>query len=120
MFKNMKIGLRLGLGFGAVVMLMLILGGFAISRLASMDDGQTLIIKDRWPKTVMANEMIANINAIALSLRNAILVDTPDGVQRELQRVAQTKEAINRHLRELVKTAALISSLFLAPSSNWE
>ncbi|GEM_PF-217756 len=104
MFKNMKIGWRLGLGFTVLMVMMLLLGVLAITRLASLDAGLEVIIKDRWPKTVAANDMTANINEIARSLRNAILLDHPDGVKEELKRVSDAGEAINQKLDELGKT----------------
>ncbi|MFZ5452545.1 MAG: methyl-accepting chemotaxis protein [Thermodesulfobacteriota bacterium] len=100
----MKIGLRLGLGFSAVIVMMLILGVFAISRLASLDAGQAVIVKDRWPKTVIANDMIAETNIIARSLRNAILLDNPEGVNKELQRVTEAMGLIGKQMDKLGKT----------------
>ena len=67
MFKNMRIGLRLGLGFGVSIVLMLILGVMAINRLASLDVEMDHIVHGVWPKTVMANDMIDHINIVARS-----------------------------------------------------
>ena len=38
MFKNLKIGVRLGLGFGLVVLLMIVLGIVGIVRVAELRD----------------------------------------------------------------------------------
>ena len=104
MFKNMKIGLRLGLGFTMVTVLMIILGIFAITRLAALDEGLGFLVHDRWPKTVLANDMIDNINEVARRLRNAILLDDPGAVKQELKKLNDCREAINKKLDELGKT----------------
>lgn len=104
MFKNMKIGLRLGLGFSVVIAMMLLLGVFAISRLAFLNEGLGLIVHDRWPKTVIANEVIDVINVEARSLRNAILLDDANAVKQEIQRIVNGNETVARNLGELGKT----------------
>ncbi|KAF0215071.1 MAG: methyl-accepting chemotaxis [Geobacteraceae bacterium] len=104
MFKNMRIGLRLGLGFSMVVLLMVMLGVFAINRLAGLDREIVKIVEDRWPKTVAANDIIDQINISARSLRNAILLDEPVEIQKELKRVTEAKEVVNNKLEELTQT----------------
>ncbi len=103
MFKNMRIGMRLGLGFCVVIAMMLILGVLAINRLASLDEGLANIVKVVWPKTVMANEVIDDVNIIARSLRNAILLDNPETIKQEFKRVSDAKGGIDKQLDELTK-----------------
>jgi methyl-accepting chemotaxis protein len=104
MFKNMKIGLRLGLGFTMVTALIIILGVFAISRLSSLNEGVDLLVQDRWPKTVHANDMAENINVIARGLRNTILLDGAAAVKQEMKKISDAREVINKKLDELTKT----------------
>ncbi|MEW6659136.1 MAG: methyl-accepting chemotaxis protein [Thermodesulfobacteriota bacterium] len=105
MFKNMKIGLRLGLSFTMVSMLAIILGVFAISRLSSFNEGLTILVQDRWPKAVQANEMFDTINEVARRLRDALLYD--EGVvKQELKRIGECREIIARKGDELTKTIA--------------
>jgi len=58
MFTNMKVATRLGLGFGVVVVLLLVLSAVSINRLASINSGMQLIMEDRYPKVVLGNEAI--------------------------------------------------------------
>jgi methyl-accepting chemotaxis protein len=87
MFQNMKIGMRLGLGFGIVVMLMAGIAFLAISRMASLNQSIDLLINDRYPKTVWANNVIDNINIIARSMRNALLIQDAAGTRQEIARI---------------------------------
>ena len=103
MFKNMRIGLRLGLGFGVSIALMLILGVLAINRLASLDAEMNDVVQIEWPKVVMANKMIDNINDTARSLRNAILQDTPEAVKQEIKRTYDNREDVTKVMEELTQ-----------------
>ena len=73
MFSNMKIGTRLASGFAVVVALMVLIAALAITRMASLDEGIKLMVEDRYPKTVQANDIIDSINTIARAMRNTLL-----------------------------------------------
>ncbi|BCB28659.1 methyl-accepting chemotaxis protein [Sulfurimicrobium lacus] len=104
MFKNMKIGVRLGLGFGVVVMLMAAIAFIGITRLSSMNDGMDKMANDRYPKTVMANNLLMNINRIARSMRNVLLLDKPEEVKKELERIDESRKNIKENLEKLDKS----------------
>ncbi len=57
MIKNLKIGMRLGLAFGLVMLLLTIMTLISISRLGSLNQNMQKILGDMYPKTVMANEI---------------------------------------------------------------
>ncbi len=101
MFKNLKIGTRLILGFGTVLVLMLILGGATIRSLSNLDSGSKVIVIDRWPDAVIANKMIDNVNTIARSLRNAILIDDQNEDKLEMRKVADEDDSIKKEMEEL-------------------
>ncbi|BDV42457.1 methyl-accepting chemotaxis protein [Geotalea uraniireducens] len=103
MVKNMKIGMRLGVGFAVVVVLMTVMGLFAITRLSALDREIEDMVKDKWPKTVMANEIIENLNIVARALRNGVLLNEPQEVAKELARVDEAKGNIAKRLDELDK-----------------
>ena len=67
MFNNMKLGLRLGISFAVVLLLMAIIIGAGIKGLMSVNDITNRIVKQDWTKTVIANDIIdlANDNARA-------------------------------------------------------
>ena len=75
MFKNMKIGAKLGLGFGIVLVLLSVIAAMGVMRLADMDEKLTKITDDRFPKVVLANEIIDNANHIRAWVRNLLLTE---------------------------------------------
>ena len=104
MFKNMKIGMRLGLGFGLVLILLAVIAFIGISRLAGMDENMDKLVNDRYPKTVVANDVVKHLNRIARSTRNALIMDKPEDIKKELDRVNESKSAIKVNLDKLDKT----------------
>lgn len=57
MFKNLKIGMRLGLGFGAVLALLAVMSVMGIVQMAQLRDGIASVVDDRFPKVSLAREI---------------------------------------------------------------
>jgi methyl-accepting chemotaxis protein len=101
MFKHMKIGMRLGLGFGLVLILLAVIAFIGITRLAELNAGIEKIVNDRYPKTIWANKIVDNVNLIARSMRNSILAKDPDEVQKEIARIMDARSAIKENVTKL-------------------
>ena len=101
MFKNMKIGMRLGLGFGIVLILLAVIAFIGITRLGSINEGLSDVINDKYPKTVMAGDIKDNINQIARSMRNMLLMDDKAKVQKELETVQESRKIIKERMEKL-------------------
>jgi methyl-accepting chemotaxis protein len=101
MFKNLKIGVRLSIGFLFVQVLMLTLGFIAYTRFDIIDEGTETLINDRYPKTVSANKIIGAINVTARGLRNLLLDTNVDRNQTELKRIADQRKLITDELLKL-------------------
>jgi len=101
MLKNMKIGRRLGTGFGVMVLMLMVVGGFAIMQVRSLNSEVDTIVNDRFPKTVMANKMIDDINVIARGLRNIIIDTGAASREAELQRIADSRKSVGELLEKL-------------------
>jgi methyl-accepting chemotaxis protein len=98
MFKNMKIGMRLGLGYGLVLFLLLAIAFIAIIRLSGFNQDMDTLSNDRYPKTAAANEIAFRVMDNARIIRNLILL-TDEGAK------ASNKDAN-------AKNIARISELF--------
>ena len=104
MFKSMRIGLRMGLGFGVVIILMIGMGLFAVNRLGSLDEEIIKVVTDRWPKTVVANSVLDGINEATRAMRNALLLTDAGEAKKELERVSQIGAEITKKTEELTGT----------------
>ena len=78
MFKNLRIGARLGLGFGIVVALLLGISLLAYLRVGGLNDAIEKLVNERFPKTVWANHIIEAINLIARAQRNLLIDPRPE------------------------------------------
>ncbi|HQF56113.1 MAG TPA: methyl-accepting chemotaxis protein [Fibrobacteria bacterium] len=104
MFKNMKLGLRLGIGFGLLVVLMATVGAIALDRIGKINDKVHVVVEDRMPKTKATNEWIDAVNSIARILRNSVIADDPRFIERELERIAGDREKIDKAFKYLEET----------------
>ena len=102
--SGMRLSVRLGAAFAVIVVLMIIVGGYSISRMTAFDAKIGELIDDKWPKTVMLNDAKGHANAIARAMRNMILIDDPQEVQKEARRIIDAREAIAKCLDELSKS----------------
>jgi methyl-accepting chemotaxis protein len=101
MFTNMKLGVRLGLGFAAVILLLIISTTVGYSGLNMSVEDLNRLTTDRFPKTVMANNIIDAININARSMRNALLVKNPEEVKKELERIPEQRRIIGENFDKL-------------------
>ncbi|GAB2880022.1 hypothetical protein GCM10027277_56550 [Pseudoduganella ginsengisoli] len=76
MLKNLKIAARLGLGFGSVVVLLLILAVVSVQRLGSVNDQTRLILDDRYVKYVLVQEIVKNSLDNARQFRNMLIANS--------------------------------------------
>ncbi|MBN8498914.1 MCP four helix bundle domain-containing protein, partial [Accumulibacter sp.] len=105
MFKNLRIGARLGLGFGLVLVLMAALAATSYNRLDHLNGAITGMLKDRFPKTVWANDVIDQVNVVARATRGAMLSSKPDDIQKELERIPEARKAAGEALAKLEKVS---------------
>jgi len=104
MFKNMKIGTRLALGFGVLIALLLIIVATSMRNMSGMATATEDIVTDKYPKTVLANDIDGNINQIALSMRDLLFIKDPDDLAREQAKIQDARKAIGETLDKLDKT----------------
>ena len=101
MFKNMKIGVRLGIGFGLVVVLMVAIAAIGITRMAVLNESLDNINKDKWPKVLLLEDGLAGVNAIGLGARDLLLAADKTGVQSAKDRILEGRSNIGKAWEKL-------------------
>ncbi|MDU6439325.1 MAG: MCP four helix bundle domain-containing protein, partial [Pantoea sp.] len=103
--KNMKVGARLGVAFGIVVVLMVIIGVTTVSKIQSINSGISAIVDDRYVKVRLAFDVRDGVNDQIKYLRG-LVIDTahPD---RNLKRYGQLDEATQRTNTAMNRIAAI-------------
>jgi len=92
MFKNLKIGVRLGFGFGFVLLLLTCIAALSIMRIGELNSGIDDVVDGRIPKIVMANELVANAYIVGRSARNMILSSDKKFEKEQLEVIAKARK----------------------------
>jgi len=104
MFKNMKIGVRLGLGFGLVLILLAAIAFLGITRMASINDSVEDIAKNKWPKVVLLETGLAGVNQIGLAARDMVLADSKEQQQQAKELILSGRASIGKAWETLKPT----------------
>ncbi len=100
----MKLAYKLGLGFGLIIALLLIIAGIGITRLSQLNESITVIINERWPRANKANEIVIHSSSIAISLRNMILAQNQEDALKQKDNVLETRKILGGIIDELKAT----------------
>ena len=92
MFKNMKIGVKLGIGFAFVTALLIVIAAVSVMRLSELSASTKIIVEDRMPMIAMSNEVISNTLEIGRSVRNLILTSNKDMEKEQLDLIARLRK----------------------------
>lgn len=103
-FSNLKVGARLGLGFGLVLLLLAILTMVGLSRLSSLNDDINATNEERLPKLMTANNWIFRLMETARHTRNMLILEGQDKIKVEVDAVMDDKRARKEYLDQLQKT----------------
>jgi methyl-accepting chemotaxis protein len=102
MFKNLKIGVRLGLSFGFMLLLVAITLVLGVTKMAVMNNATEQIVKDRYPKTVLANDAIIRTLDNGRSVRN-LLLENEEGIEKNKAIIKANRDKIKADLEQLDK-----------------
>ncbi len=83
MFKNVKVGMRLGLGFGALTVIMAALIFIGANSMGRIQDHLERIVKINNTRMEYSNDIAGRTREISISVRNIVL--SPDPVKRQAQ-----------------------------------
>ncbi|WP_318526683.1 methyl-accepting chemotaxis protein [Sulfurospirillum oryzae] len=84
MFKNMKIGAKLGFGFGIVLVFLAGIAILGLTRLGNMNDSIGEITDEMFPKVVLANDIQDLVNNDRILLGN-LVINTDDAKNRQIK-----------------------------------
>jgi len=92
MFENMKISIRLGLGFGLVILLMTILIVAAMNNMAEINNRLDGIVNDNDVKIDLTRTMRGAVRDGAVAIRNAVLLSDPTSMEEEIKRIDKQRK----------------------------
>jgi methyl-accepting chemotaxis protein len=106
MFSNLKIGQRLGLGFGVVLLILATVAAFGTVQMVKLNDSMNIIVNDKAAKAIQ----VADINYRAMDnarlVRNVILVSDKDKQAAYKAKYDDNTAANNDHFEVLDREIA--------------
>lgn len=86
--KNLKIGIRLGVGFAIVLLLLIAIAVMGSMRLNNLQSQITDLVRDKNVKVATSNDMIASISLLGMTHRNMLIMrddkDLPGFLQTQV------------------------------------
>ncbi len=101
--KETSLGQRLAIGFGFVITLFIIVAGLAYLRIGSLNGEINLMVKDRYPETVLADQVKAQMNEVSRSMLSVLIMTDPTQIKNELANIDRQNAATNETMANLGK-----------------
>ncbi|HLA35835.1 MAG TPA: MCP four helix bundle domain-containing protein, partial [Rhodocyclaceae bacterium] len=101
--KDMKIGMRLGIGFAVTLALLITIAVVSLMRVGNLNTQIETLVNNQFPKTVQANNIIDSLNNIARHLRNAYIYSGAEQ-QKSLDAIPDERKIITENLEKLEKS----------------
>ena len=99
--NKLKVSTQLSLGFGILLMLILAMGAVSLVKVSSIHQSFQLVVDDRVPKVAEINDIKADINVIALSMRNMVILTDAVEIKKELAQLESSRQNIAKRLEQL-------------------
>jgi methyl-accepting chemotaxis protein len=103
----MKIGVRIAIMGAVLTALSVVIAIVSQTQFTSLQGQMELISEDRVPKTIQANDIIDNLNLMARSVRNMILLDHRDqkeDIQKQTERIENARGIMQQRYVKLKET----------------
>lgn len=112
--SNWRIGYRLGAGFCFLVLMLLVIGGVAISKLSDFNEKMDEIVSQNYPLTVKSNKLIEELNGYLNNQQLLLLLKSESEINKQLAlnkersgRISGLMEYLNQSVNDDKSVAVL-------------
>jgi methyl-accepting chemotaxis protein len=102
--KKLKVGARLGLGFGSVCVLLIVTAALGVTRLESLSAVSSFIAENKVPRVEWSYQASLKVSEITASLRDMLLADDVANRRRARDQVLASRKATKAALDALQRT----------------
>ena len=102
--QNLSVRMRLALGFGLLIVLLMVIASIGFVELVRVNRNTEVIVHDRLVKVNLAQGIENEINRQARALRTALIAQDPQVVQSELEKVEQSGVLVRKAMERLQAT----------------
>ncbi|MGB6115859.1 MAG: methyl-accepting chemotaxis protein [Comamonas sp.] len=99
--KDMKISTRLMLGFALMCVLIVLMGAVALVQGGKLKSGFDAVALKFIPRAGMVGQIQAESSLIAISQRDAVLADTPEGYRQAKQKNLASRQKVGEMMERL-------------------
>ncbi|HEX8963025.1 MAG TPA: MCP four helix bundle domain-containing protein, partial [Rhodocyclaceae bacterium] len=103
MFKNLKIGAKLGVGFAVVLLLLLAVAGIGAVRVLELDRQLQDLVSDKMAKTKLGSDIDEQLGRIARAERNILIYTSEDMTRQEGAKIEDAARQITAFMERLDK-----------------
>ena len=103
MFKNLKIGIRLGVGFAIALLLLITVATIGVLRSGELQSDIVGLVKDKNVKVRIANDLVDDLNSIGRFHRNMLILKSDDGTRIEMDKAEETRKKATDSTDKLTK-----------------
>jgi methyl-accepting chemotaxis protein len=101
--QDMKIGVRLSVGFGIILLLLLAIGAISVLAMLKMDGGLETIVKKDYAKIKLASDSAKNVTAIVSSIETMIIQSDPASRREESKKIELARQQYKAAMDKLEK-----------------
>jgi len=101
MFNNIKIGLRLALGFGSVICFMIAIIAVSINQMAQSHENLNRIVQINNVRVQLANSMIDDVREVSIALRTALLLKDAEKARVMRNRIVDSRKTYDGNLKKV-------------------
>ena len=94
--QDLKVGTRLGLGFGAVLTLLVMVAALGVLNMQSIYGSLDKIVNVNIAKTELVQDMSESVHIVARVTRTAVLLTDPSEIRSQLQKLAAARASYDR------------------------
>ncbi|GFO64984.1 methyl-accepting chemotaxis protein [Geomonas paludis] len=101
--QDMKIGTRLSVGFGIILLLLLVIGAISVFSMLKIDQGLETIVKKDYAKIKLANDATKHVTGIVSSVQTMLLETDPAARREENKKIDQARQQYKSAMEKLEK-----------------
>ncbi|HEY0843952.1 MAG TPA: methyl-accepting chemotaxis protein [Noviherbaspirillum sp.] len=103
MIANMKIGVRMAVGFSGALLLMILIAVVGLRSMAAIEDHLEELVTENFHRTKLVNEITDSLHVISTSMRNMLMVKDAEATAREQKTIDQARKRYGESVAALDK-----------------
>ncbi len=108
MFKNLKLGTKLGAGFGMLILIAMILGGIAVVKMKAVEGDSNKLSQEYVPESELASQLERRVNRLMFAMRGYGFTGEKQFYDQGMAALVQVKETIGKSEQLAAKAEHLV------------